>query len=209
MEKTRAKLQSTEPAAPAPISGQKGVHPGYQIANKVGEIDPKHWPKKHPPGSLKRGDSVWYCNQRYWVEFAPSTWDRGCYVRISNEAVHPDPMRPLPTDKPGKNLFSTCVHADALELAPQAKNIYADQPTKAAIVRRERAKVGERDVGDEVAVLLRACKSLDDVYEAGAKFLGMPEKELHTKYDHLNHGQQRMNIGNRMRSKWKKDNGHG
>ena len=75
----------------------------------------------------------------------------------------------------------------------------------AAEERKERAKQGIHDVGDEVATLLRACKTLEDVYKAGAKFLELQVSDLRAKYQHLNNGQQRMNIGNRMRAKWKKE----
>ncbi len=73
--------------------------------------------------------------------------------------------------------------------------------------RSERKARGERDVGDEVAVLLRSAESLDDVYRVGAEFLGVGEAELRKKYGHLNPGQQRMNVGNKMRHKQKKDRG--
>lgn len=52
--------------------------------------------------------------------------------------------------------------------------------------------------GDAVALQLDA-KSLDDVYKAAAKTLGVPESELRARYAHLNVGMQRMNLGNRMR----------
>lgn len=55
------------------------------------------------------------------------------------------------------------------------------------------------DNGDAVALLLRGA-DLDTVYKIGAKELGVEEKELRTKYAHLNAGQQRMNIGNRVRA---------
>lgn len=167
-------------------------------------------PKKHPDGSLKRGDSVWYRGERYWVEFANTQWSSGSYVRISNEPVHPEPERPLPTDtadpaKP-RPLVSFCVHADLLDLAPQNRNIYGRQPSQADIVRHERHANGQRDVGDEVANLLRAAsaKGLDGCYAAAADFLGCPESALREKYGHLNPGQQRMNLGNRMRGHAKK-----
>lgn len=52
--------------------------------------------------------------------------------------------------------------------------------------------------GDSVAKKLDA-KTLDDVYKAAAKELGVAEIELREKYKHLNPGMQRMNLGNRMR----------
>jgi hypothetical protein len=54
------------------------------------------------------------------------------------------------------------------------------------------------DVGDRVAAQLRG-KPLDDAYAIAAKALRCTQKELHERYGHLNAGQQRMNLGNRMR----------
>lgn len=54
------------------------------------------------------------------------------------------------------------------------------------------------DRGDEVARQLRG-KELDEVYDIVAGVLGVPVDELKAKYRHLNKGQQRMNLGNRMR----------
>jgi hypothetical protein len=55
------------------------------------------------------------------------------------------------------------------------------------------------DIGDETAAALRG-KPLDEVYKLAAKVLGESEKDLHARYDHLNPGMQRMNLGNRMRA---------
>lgn len=166
-------------------------------------IRPEHVPKKHEPGSLKRGDSVWYHDARYWVESAPPDWTRTCTVRISNERVHPDPDR-----HPPKERESFCVHADLLSLAPASKNVYAGCTTFAQEQRKERARSGQRDIGDEVAELLRG-KSLEECFTAAARFLKVPEDELHKKYDHLNPGQRRMNLGNKMRFFLKKGMKHG
>ena len=54
------------------------------------------------------------------------------------------------------------------------------------------------DSGDEVAVALRG-KDLAQVYEVVAKRLGQSVQSLKGKYGHLNLGQQRMNLGNRLR----------
>lgn len=76
---------------------------------------------------------------------------------------------------------------------------------------REKAKesreVKPHDNGDPVARMLRDADTLDAVYAAAAKYLGVKEKELRDKYGHLNPGQQRMNCGNRMRGKFRKENG--
>jgi hypothetical protein len=57
--------------------------------------------------------------------------------------------------------------------------------------------------GDPIALQLQG-KSLDEVYEVGALFLEVTVDALKEKYSHLNPGQQRMNIGNRMRGLIKK-----
>lgn len=54
------------------------------------------------------------------------------------------------------------------------------------------------DNGDDVATKLRG-KTLDEVYAHAAKALKEPEKDLRTKYKHLNPGMQRMSLGNRLR----------
>jgi hypothetical protein len=52
--------------------------------------------------------------------------------------------------------------------------------------------------GDAVAEKL-AGKTLDEVYDIGAKTLKVDKKALQKQYEHLNSGMQRMSIGNRMR----------
>lgn len=53
---------------------------------------------------------------------------------------------------------------------------------------------------DEVAMSLQGL-TLDEVYAIAAPALGSSEADLRAKYGHLNPGMQRMNLGNRMRSK--------
>ena len=55
-----------------------------------------------------------------------------------------------------------------------------------------------KDNGDDAAQLLRGVE-LDEVFKIVAHKLGVTIKSLHEKYDHLNNGQQRMNLGNRLR----------
>ena len=54
------------------------------------------------------------------------------------------------------------------------------------------------DNGDQVALLLRG-KTLDEVYSLTAEHLLTTVEELKERYKHLNAGQQRMNLGNRLR----------
>jgi len=193
-------------AVPDPTPKTKAGYKFTQTAAAVLTVDPKHWPKKFKPGELKRGDSVWYHGDRYWVETASADFTKSCYARISNQVVRPEP-HPCPSDAPDKNTETFCVHMDLLSIAPVAKRLYGPQPTIASIARAERAKTGQRDVGDEIATKLRACKTMEDTYEAASEYLEVPLSKLKEKYGHLNPGQQRMNLGNRMRNKWKKDHG--
>lgn len=161
-------------------------------------IPPSRFPKLHQAGSLKVGDSVWYREQRYWIEWVPRAWEDGTAVRISDTPIRPEAAAPL-------NRTSFAVYADLVTLAPVSRNKYGPQPTKKAIERRERQKIdGTKDNGDEVALLLRESKSLDDAYRIAAKYLKMKETELRARYGHLNPGQQRMCCGNLMRNAQKK-----
>lgn len=206
-------------AADRPVEDAVGEETSERPSFQATPIDPKHYPKKHQIGDLQRGVSVWYRGERFYVEHCPVEWAKGCYVRIVDQPVRPHP-HPAPTtlaiQRNGLNVRGTqkemvghtlsfCVHPDTLSLAPVTRNAYGVQPTLAGVARAERAKAGIKDVGDDVAVMLREAKTLDGVYQVGAEYLGVPEQELRAKYAHLNPGQQRMNIGNRMRAKWKKD----
>ena len=57
--------------------------------------------------------------------------------------------------------------------------------------------------GDDLAMAL-AGHGLDVIYSVAAVVLSTDEFELRQRYAHLNPGQQRMNLGNRIRSMWKK-----
>lgn len=145
---------------------------------------------------LEVGQSVFYRDQRYWVETPGEN-----FIRIAD--CHIRPEAPAPTTR-----SSFYVPIGLVAEAPTTRNKYGKQPTKKAVDRRERQKVdGTRDNGDEVAVLLRACSTLGDVYKAAAKALKENEAQLRGKYTHLNPGQQRMCLGNRLRSYFKKKGG--
>jgi hypothetical protein len=60
------------------------------------------------------------------------------------------------------------------------------------------------DIGDATAKLLRG-KTLDKVYKVVAKLLDASEKSLRDRYTHLNPGQQRMTLGNRLRAAVKRE----
>jgi hypothetical protein len=159
-------------------------------------LKPSRW--ETPP---KRGDLVFYRGKRMWVQVA-HPFDVSRYVRICDHRIRAEAEPETWHDKDHRESFY--VHADELALAPPVRSL-TNLPTVASAARAERAKAGIRDVGDPVAVLLRDCGSLGDVYTVAATFLGVPVAELQARYSHLNPGQQRMNLGNRMRAKWRKD----
>lgn len=55
------------------------------------------------------------------------------------------------------------------------------------------------DNGDATAKRLRGM-ALEDVYAEASKVLGETQAALRARYEHLNVGMQRMNLGNRMRA---------
>jgi len=165
------------------------------------------YPKRHKREDLSVGDMVFYGveAERFWIESLPESWDKSFYVRISDKRIRPGDFELAPV-----NRMSFFVHADLLHKVQYTpRNPYAKrQPTPASEARKARAAAGDptalRDVGDPVAVMLREAGDLDGVYKIGAKYLNTTEEELRARYKHLNNGQQRMNIGNRMRAQWKK-----
>ena len=169
------------------------------------KVNPSNVPRKWEPGQLVRGNLVFYRGERMWVEYAPRDWETSHMVHIGGSPVPDGPIdftRPL-TQK--RNVQA--VHADCLLAAPQVKSVYGHLPTVASATRAERTKAGIHDIGDPIAVKLRSCKTLEDVYKVAAKMLGCPPAELKDRYGRLNPGQQRMNLGNRMRNWWKKNGG--
>jgi hypothetical protein len=85
--------------------------------------------------------------------------------------------------------------APAALVPPKARLIPAklENYTKTKVEKRTLV-----DSGDAVALALRGAE-LDTAYEEAAKATGKTVKELHEKYDHLNKGMQRMNLGNLIR----------
>lgn len=107
-----------------------------------------------------------------------------------------------------------------------AKSAKAEKPAKAPKVKKAKAEPGEavvsgaltydpnkyirhdertasgskvRDIDDPVAEKLRGL-DLDKMYSILSKEIGETAKSLKEKYGHLNHGMQRMTIGNRLRA---------
>lgn len=78
-------------------------------------------------------------------------------------------------------------------LVPADLEHYVLHDTKTASGRRH------IDVNDEAAAKMRELGDLPAIYKYAGKLLDEPVKELVAKYEHLNPGMQRMNLGNRIR----------
>ena len=185
--------RSTVPRAPTPSPDPRpgAVAPHVQNVRTAADY-PKKWTA--PP---ELASPVWYKGERWFVCNTGLDWERTSFVQIMD-----CPYRPGMSVPKGATVQS--VHADLLEPAPISKTAYHPQMKKATVEKRAEMKAkGLTDIGDDVAVMLRG-KSLDEVYEIAAKFLGKTNKELTDKYSHLNCGMQRMVIGGAMRNHLKK-----
>jgi hypothetical protein len=98
---------------------------------------------------------------------------------------------------------------------PRAKKPKAEKRSRAQIkADLEHYKIGRDvrtesgapsvDIRDALAKPLRGC-TLDEVYKIAAKELEASEKSLRDAYNHLNNGQQRMTLGNRLRGQARKE----
>lgn len=77
-------------------------------------------------------------------------------------------------------------------------SLYLPQYQSARVKRKDGTLKRALDCGDEVAAKLRAM-DIDEVYEFAAETCKTTEKSLRAKFDHLNVGMQRMNLGNMIR----------
>lgn len=213
---------------PVRIPDQSKVEPPRNIRGARGDvatgpsldvpyfIPPEKRPKNHAPGSLAFRTPVFYRNERYYIEWSPADWTQTTFVRITSKHIPEGDdaqwdalMHVVQVFRRGEAKFglereSFCVHADELTLAP-VMTARAELLGRTVSVNQAAAKArGDKDIGDPVALMLRDCKSIEDVYAAGAKFLKVKAEELKAKYAHLNPGQQRMNVGNKMRAAWRK-----
>lgn len=206
--KPAAVVPSARTPAPRSKPSQKAVQSGEPVVKGEKAVSSAHvpfaipksyHPKKHQPSDLPVGQSVWYRGERFWVISGSPDWSHTCHIRIADSRVRPESGIPQGT-------ISFCVHADAVDIATTTKNPYSRQPSLSEEQRRERVKVtGINDNGDPVAEALRKCGTLDAAYAAASGFLKVDEQELRAKYAKLNPGQQRMNLGNRMRNYLKKN----
>lgn len=111
-----------------------------------------------------------------------------------------------------KNKPAKAAKTEKVAKAPKAKKAKAE-PGEAVVsgaltydpnkyIRHdERTASGSkvRDIDDPVAEKLRGL-DLDKMYSILSKEIGETAKSLKEKYGHLNHGMQRMTIGNRLRA---------
>lgn len=77
-------------------------------------------------------------------------------------------------------------------------SLYLPQYQSTRLTRKDGTLKRALDCGDEVAAKLRAL-DIDEVYDFAARLCKVSEKGLRDKYDHLNVGMQRMNLGNMIR----------
>lgn len=77
-------------------------------------------------------------------------------------------------------------------------SLYLPQYQSTRLTRNDGTIKRALDCGDEVAAKLRAL-DIDGVYDFAARVCKTSEKGLRDKYDHLNVGMQRMNLGNMIR----------
>lgn len=188
----------------SPARGERGGTIAAHVTTPreaLAHLIPKNWPT--PP---QIGDLVFYHGDRMWVEWAPPNWEGTLHIRIRDSRVPRGSDGRPQFDRLTDKCVSQCVHPDLCTAVPADYNQRATRlPTVAGVARKERAKQGIKDTGDDVALMLRSCDTLDKVYKAASAYLAVAVDELKAKYSHLNNGQQRMNLGNRMRSKWRKE----
>jgi len=76
--------------------------------------------------------------------------------------------------------------------------LYLPQYTTYSAVRKDGTKIRSIDKGDAIAVMLRGA-DLITVYKDVAAATGVSVIELRERFNHLNPGMQRMNLGNMLR----------
>lgn len=101
-------------------------------------------------------------------------------------------------DKPAKKAKVKTAEGEAVTSG--ALTYVPDRYTKHDTKTASGGKV--RDVADQAAEELREL-SLDKAYIHVAKACGVKTAELKEKYEHLNAGMQRMNLGNRLRGAYR------
>lgn len=180
-------------------------HAIKQTAHEAVALDPNKAPKKNTIGpaddQLHVGALVFYHGERWFVSVCPDSWEETHHIRITNKPL----MRNTTTHGLSEDQKAECqyCHGDCVTTVPDApKGRKARTATVKSIERERRAKAGVRDVGDEVANILRDL-TLEQMFETAAGYLNEPLQDLINKYAHLDNGRKRMVLGNRMRAKYK------
>jgi hypothetical protein len=177
-------------------------HANEQSRHEREALDPSKAPKYvlgPADDQLHVGSVVFYHGERHHVSIVPTSWEESHHIRICDKRMMRDPnTNGLMEDK---HAVCFACHADVVNLAPPTKQ---RNPTVKSLQRAARAQVGVRDVGDEVAELLRPL-TLPEMFEVAASYLGEDLQALLDKYTHLDNGRKRMVLGNRMRAKHKKE----
>jgi hypothetical protein len=118
------------------------------------------------------------------------------------KATGPKPTKPAKAAKPVAQPKPPKAKVEKAAKAPRPKADPALRLVKADLTKYTKVKAASgaasAHCGDDIAAQLLG-KTLDQVYAIAAKAIGVPEAELRAKYAHLNPGQARMNLGNRMR----------
>lgn len=85
--------------------------------------------------------------------------------------------------------------------APNDKRLVQADLSKYTVTKGVDSLKGKRavDIGDDAAKKLRGIP-LDEAYRIVSKAVEVPQTELKAKYEKLNPGMQRMNLGNRLRA---------
>lgn len=152
------------------------------------------------PGYLFEGKpcEISLIKPKGWVQIY--TWSGSLKSVRSTAITLPDAVPPPPTLVGEPPIDSQ----ETPEMATRKTTVAARKIVNAKVdlskYTRNKTKEGRTtfDVGDEVATKLRGM-TLGEIYEYAAKVLDVSVRSLKDKYSHLNAGQTRMNLGNRIR----------
>lgn len=112
-----------------------------------------------------------------------------------DDAIHHYKTLPVEADVPKLEYVCVCCgeeFGDRIKHTGRIAENYEYKPCVAASGRMS------CDNADDVAAILRG-RPLEEVYQIVADMMKTDIADLATRYQHLNNGQQRMNLGNRLR----------
>lgn len=136
---------------------------------------------------------------KYWVD--PSVGFGGDAIKVRNGALKLERVAPVVTRTVAATPVAKPAHFVS-EVTPnkpaKIKDTHFD--LSRYFVSDVRTPAGRRtlDCADDISVQLRGL-SITEVYDEASKVLGESVEALTLKYEHLNIGMQRMNLGNRIR----------